>query len=130
MSANDRKIIHEYNSIPQPIIRLVYTSLIACACLFLSWLVNLGRGNSAALFADEGQLWGNMTHGRCPKRKADRACHGTWRNLVINRQESSVTVTTPSKRPLQSSIGLSEDGLDSTLIAEGLFKLSSLTYRI
>ena len=38
MSANDRKIIHEYNSIPQHIIRLVSTSLIACACLFLSWL--------------------------------------------------------------------------------------------
>ncbi len=39
VSANDRKIIHEYNSIPQPIIRLVYTSLISCACVFLSWLV-------------------------------------------------------------------------------------------
>lgn len=35
----DRKIIHEFISPMQYIIRLVYTSLISCACVFPSWLV-------------------------------------------------------------------------------------------
>ncbi len=49
-------IIHEYNSIPQPIIRLVYTSLIACACVFLSWLVRYALSRLLSLLQNSIDL--------------------------------------------------------------------------